>query len=70
VAGLMLRPSLAPYVRAVDPESTGGAMLLGVEGVCMISHGSSSARAIKNAINAAHEMVSHDLVDKVRDAVT
>lgn len=70
VAGLMLRPSLAPYVRSVDPESTGGAMLLGVEGVCMISHGSSSARAIKNAINAAHEMVSHGLVDKVREAVT
>lgn len=70
IAGLMLRSSLAPYVRIVDPETTGGAMLLGVEGVCIISHGSSSARAIRNAVSAANEMVNHDLVEKVRAAVT
>ncbi len=69
LAGMMLRPALAPYVRSVDPENTGGAMLLGVEGVCIISHGSSSARAIKYAISAASEMVSHGLVDQVRLAV-
>lgn len=69
IAGLMLRSSLAPYVRIVDPETTGGAMLLGVEGVCIISHGSSSARAIRNAISAANEMVIHDLVEQVRAAV-
>ena len=69
LAGLLLRPSLAPYVRIVDPETTGGAMLLGFEGVCIISHGSSSARAIRNAISAANEMVTHDLVGQVRRAV-
>jgi len=69
LAGLMLKKPLAPYVRVVDPENTGGAMLLGVEGVCIISHGSSSARAIKNAINAANEMVRQDLVEQVRSAV-
>ena len=69
LAGLLLRPALAPYVRSVDPESTGGAMLLGVEGVCIISHGSSSARAVKNAINAANEMVGHGLVEQVRLAI-
>jgi len=69
IAGLMLKPALATYVKSVDPENTGGAMLLGVEGVCIISHGSSSARAIKNAISAAHEMVSHGLVEQVRSAI-
>jgi glycerol-3-phosphate acyltransferase PlsX len=43
--------------RALDPEATGGAVLLGVRGVCIISHGSSSAWAITNAIGVAQEMV-------------
>ena len=34
----------------LDPDTHGGAMLLGVDGVCIISHGSSSARAIVNAV--------------------
>ena len=38
-----LFPALLPLYESVDPESTGGAILLGVDGVCIISHGSSSA---------------------------
>jgi glycerol-3-phosphate acyltransferase PlsX len=68
-AGEVLLPALMPYAATMDPESTGGAMLLGVEGVCIISHGSSSARAIKNAVAAAHEMAEHDLVEQLRVAV-
>ena len=37
----------------LDPDATGGAMLLGVDGVCIISHGSSSARAVVNAVRVA-----------------
>ena len=37
-------PHLLPLAAAFDPDNTGGAMLLGVDGVCVISHGSSSAR--------------------------
>jgi glycerol-3-phosphate acyltransferase PlsX len=44
-------------------------MLLGVEGVCIISHGSSSARAIVNAVRVAGEMVDGQLVDRLRGAV-
>jgi glycerol-3-phosphate acyltransferase PlsX len=69
-AGDVLLPALLPYATAVDPEGTGGAMLLGVDGVCIISHGSSSARAVENAIAAAHEMASRDLVAHVRRATT
>jgi glycerol-3-phosphate acyltransferase PlsX len=69
IAGLMLRSSLAPYATSVDPEQTGGAMLLGVDGVCIISHGSSSSLAIKNAIGAANEMVAQNLVERIRQAI-
>jgi fatty acid/phospholipid biosynthesis enzyme len=37
--------------------------------VCIISHGSSSAGAIVNAVRVAHDMVAHGLVDRVRQAV-
>ncbi|MEA3019164.1 MAG: phosphate acyltransferase [Actinomycetota bacterium] len=64
-----LWPVLEPLVLELDPESHGGAMLLGVDGVCIISHGSSSARAIVNAVRVAKEMVEGDLVGHLRAAV-
>jgi glycerol-3-phosphate acyltransferase PlsX len=63
-------PALLPLYAALDPETYGGAMLLGVDGVCIISHGSSSARAIVNAIGVAREMVEHDLVSELRAAIS
>jgi glycerol-3-phosphate acyltransferase PlsX len=63
-------PSLEPLVMDLDPDSHGGAMLLGVDGVCIISHGSSSARAIVNAVRVAKEMVESDLVGHLRAAVS
>ena len=64
-----LWPHLEPLVTALDPETYGGAMLLGVDGVCIISHGSSSARAITNACGIARDMVDEDLVGHLREAV-
>jgi phosphate acyltransferase len=68
-AGDVLIPALLPYAEKVDPEATGGAMLLGTDGVCIISHGSSSARAIVNAVRVAAEMHEKDLVGHLREAV-
>ncbi|MBV8236746.1 MAG: phosphate acyltransferase PlsX [Acidimicrobiia bacterium] len=65
----VLLDALAPVAAELDPDATGGAMLLGVEGVCIISHGSSSARAIVNAVRVAGEMVHGQLVDRLRGAV-
>ena len=65
----VLLPALLPLYEAVDPDSTGGAVLLGVDGVCIISHGSSSARAIVNAIKVAADMVEHGIVDEIRTAI-
>ena len=65
----VLLPALLPLYEAVDPDTTGGAVLLGVDGVCIISHGSSSARAIVNAIKVAADMVEHGIVDEIRAAI-
>ena len=64
-----LMPVLAPLNEELDADSYGGAVLLGVEGVCIISHGSSSSRAIFNALGVAQEMVKADLVEHLREAV-
>ncbi len=61
-ASATLWPALGPLYGRLDPENTGGAMLLGVNGVCVISHGSSSGRAIVNACRVAKEMVEGDVV--------
>jgi glycerol-3-phosphate acyltransferase PlsX len=68
-AGDVLFPSLLRRAEPLDPENTGGAMLLGLKGVCIISHGSSSARAIVNAVRAGHELASGDLSGKLAAAV-
>ena len=64
-----LLPALLPLYEQVSPETYGGAVLLGVEGVCIISHGSSNAKAVLNAIKLAHEMVEHRLVDEIRTTI-
>ena len=64
-----LLPALLPLYEQVSPDTYGGAMLLGVDGVCIISHGSSNSKAMLNAIKLAHEMVEHRLVDEIRSAV-
>ncbi len=69
-ASAVLLDALAPVAGELDPDATGGAMLLGVEGVCIISHGSSSARAIVNAVRVAAEMVDGGLVGRLRDSLS
>jgi glycerol-3-phosphate acyltransferase PlsX len=55
-------------VAAADlmPDETGGAMLLGIDGVCVISHGSSSAQAIVNAVRVAASCARADVVGRLR----
>jgi glycerol-3-phosphate acyltransferase PlsX len=65
-----LLPALVPLYTTLNPDTYGGAVLLGVDGVCVISHGSSGATAMRNAIGVAAEMVEHRMVDEIRDAVT
>ncbi|MSX81770.1 MAG: phosphate acyltransferase, partial [Actinobacteria bacterium] len=53
----------------LDPDTFGGAALLGVDGVCIISHGSSSARAIVNACSLAIDCVNGDLVTLMKETI-
>jgi glycerol-3-phosphate acyltransferase PlsX len=68
-ASSTLMPALLPLATELDPDTYGGAVLLGVDGVCIISHGSSSARAIHNAVQVAHRAVAEGLVEQVRTAI-
>jgi phosphate acyltransferase len=64
-----LMPALLPLYSSLDPETYGGAVLLGVDGVCVISHGSSSPTAVLNGIVVAREMVEAGLVDEIRATI-
>ncbi len=69
-AGTVVAPLLLDAAAQLDPEATGGAVLLGVRGVCVISHGSSSARAIVNAIKVAADCVHADIVGRIANAAS
>jgi glycerol-3-phosphate acyltransferase PlsX len=63
--GLFLAPALRRIRCRTDYATYGGAPLLGVNGVCIISHGRSTPLAMANAIRTAGEAVSHDIVAKI-----
>jgi glycerol-3-phosphate acyltransferase PlsX len=64
-----LMPSLMSLYDMFDPDTYGGAILLGVDGVCIISHGSTSAKAMVNGIKIAQEMVTSGMVEQIRTAI-
>ena len=65
----VLLPYLLPTAAEFEPENTGGAMLLGTDGVCVISHGSSNAVSMVNAVRVAYECATRGLVDHVAAAI-
>jgi glycerol-3-phosphate acyltransferase PlsX len=67
--GADVQAVLDPLLESIDYETYGGAMLLGVEGVCLIAHGSSHARAVANAVQLAQELFDGDVVGALRAAV-
>jgi glycerol-3-phosphate acyltransferase PlsX len=69
-AATALMPALLPLAGELDPDTYGGAVLLGVDGVCIISHGSSSAWAIVNAVKVGHQAAAAGLVGQLREAIT
>ena len=66
---LLLKPQLDEFKKKVDYSETGGAPLLGVNGVVIIAHGSSSAKAIKNAINRARELSEKNINAHIREGI-
>jgi glycerol-3-phosphate acyltransferase PlsX len=70
VGGLLAKPAFGRAARRVDPFEIGGGPLLGVNGVVIVGHGRSNARAIKNAIGQARKAVQGSVVEAIRDGLT
>jgi len=66
VGGLLIRPAARRLRTHLDPDTYGGAYLLGLRGLAVIAHGNSSSRAIANAINLAARGVEHDVVGRLQ----
>lgn len=66
LGAMLLKPNLRRIKQRVDHAEHGGGLLLGVDGICIISHGSSQAPSVFNAIRLAKEAVDHDVLDRIR----
>lgn len=64
---MMIRPAIKNFKKRTDYSEYGGAPLLGINGTCIISHGRSSARAIKNAIRVAADMAKKKVHEIIAD---
>jgi glycerol-3-phosphate acyltransferase PlsX len=69
LGGLLIRQPVGALRAKIDWREFGGAPLLGIDGVAVVAHGRSDARAVKNAIRVAKEAVDNGLVGKIREAV-
>jgi phosphate acyltransferase len=69
LGGLLIRPAARRLRDRLDPDTYGGAYLLGLRGLAVIAHGNSSRRAIANAIRLAARGVDHDVVGRLAQRV-
>ncbi len=69
VGAALAKPAFDALKKRLDPAEIGGGILLGVDGVVIIGHGSSNALAIKNAIRVAKETVAGNVVELIRTGV-
>jgi len=64
VGGLLMRPALDGLRRELDPDATGGAILLGLRGIAVVGHGSSGAEGIANAVRLAARCAEADALGR------
>lgn len=67
IIGILARPFLKRIYKKINYEEFGGALLLGVKGITVISHGRSRAYAIKNAVRVAKEAVEAGVNEKIKE---
>jgi glycerol-3-phosphate acyltransferase PlsX len=67
LGGLLIRPAVRRLRTRLDPETYGGAYLLGLRGLAVIAHGNSSRRAVENAVHLAARGVEHRVVDRLAE---
>jgi len=66
---LLVKSAMKKVKRKVSDEEFGGALLLGVKGICVIGHGGSNAYAVQNAIRVAKEAIEQDVIAKIESKV-
>jgi glycerol-3-phosphate acyltransferase PlsX len=69
LGGLLIRPAARRVRHRLDPETYGGAYLLGLQGLVVIAHGSSSRVAIANAVRLAARGVEHRIVERLEEGL-
>jgi len=67
LGGLLLRPALGGLRRQMDPDTTGGAILLGLGGVAVVGHGSSGPDGIANAVRLAARSVEERAIERTAE---
>ncbi len=68
--GLLLRPALGGLRRSMDPNAVGGAILLGLRGVAVVAHGSSTPDGIANAVRLADRAVRERAVERTAELLS
>ncbi|MBD3271867.1 MAG: phosphate acyltransferase, partial [Elusimicrobia bacterium] len=66
---MLLKPVFKNLRKKIDYDEYGGAPLLGIDGIAIISHGGSNQKAIKNAIYAAHGFVNSKINQTIADQI-
>ena len=69
LGGLLARPAFRQVRKMLNPEDVGGALLLGVDGLALIGHGRSNARAIYSGLSFAQQCANSNLLNAMRGAV-
>jgi phosphate acyltransferase len=69
MGGLLIRGAVGKLRQELDPNTTGGAILLGVRGIVVIAHGGSSAEGIANAVRVAQRAVDERMIERTAAAL-
>lgn len=69
LGALLMKPALLRMKKQMDASEYGGALLMGVRAPFIICHGSSKAKAIKNAVRVAIELTQKDMVGRIRQEI-
>jgi glycerol-3-phosphate acyltransferase PlsX len=69
LGGLLIRGAVGELRQELDPNTTGGAILLGVRGIVVIAHGGSSAEGIANAVRVAQRAVDERMIERTAAAL-
>lgn len=69
LGAMILKPAFRTIARKMDPDATGGAPLLGVNGNALIGHGASTVRAIENAVAQSAQAASRDVAARIAERI-